>query len=205
MIRIKICGITNLDDAMTAVEAGVDALGFVFVPDTPRHIHVELATHIIERLPPFITAVGLFVDDDSARIQAIADQCRLDIVQLHGNESPQFCRVLNRKIIKAIRIGSASSLSHLSDYSVNGFLLDTYVVGKMGGTGKVFDWKLASKAKKYGRIILAGGLNSDNVADAVHLVKPYGVDVSSGVEATPGKKDSNKVRKFIESVRLTES
>lgn len=201
MIRIKICGITNPDDALMAVEAGADALGFVFVPNTPRYITSGPAAKIIEQLPPFITTVGLFVNEDAAKIQRIADQCHLDALQLHGDESPEFCKALNRKTIKAFRIKDESSLSQVPDYRVSAYHLDTYVKGKMGGTGLIFNWTLAEKTKKYGPVILAGGLNPRNVASAVQQVRPYGVDVSSGVEATPGRKAPAKVEAFIDAVR----
>jgi phosphoribosylanthranilate isomerase len=190
-----------LDDALMAIEAGADALGFVFVPNTPRYIHPEQAGSIIDQLPPFITTVGLFVNAEQQGIEAIADGCRLNLIQLHGDEPPDLCVVLSRRVIKAFRVKDELSLSRLSDYRVSAYLLDTYVKGAMGGTGKSFDWNLALKAKSYGRIILAGGLNPDNVASAVLQVRPYGVDVSSGVEARPGRKDSAKVKAFIRAVR----
>jgi len=205
LTRIKICGITHLDDALRAVEAGADALGFVFVPNTPRYIEANHAAAIVAQLPPFITTVGLFADEDSAKMRTIADQCQLDVIQLHGDECPEFCQALDWRIIKAVRIKDESSLSRLTDYNVSAFLLDTYVSGKMGGTGQVFDWRLAVKANTYGRVILAGGLNPDNVADAVRHVKPYAVDVSSGVEVAPRCKDPDKVRKFVEAVRSVEA
>ena len=201
MIRIKICGITNPDDALMAVEAGADALGFVFVPNTPRYITSGPAASIIEQLPPFITTVGLFVNEHVAKIERIADQCRLDVIQLHGDESPEFCSTLNRKTIKAFRVKDESSLFQLPNYRVSAYLLDTYVKGRMGGTGVVFNWALAEKTKQYGQVILAGGLNPDNVADAVRQVRPYAVDVSSGVEAHPGRKAPAKVEAFIDAVR----
>lgn len=202
MTRIKICGITNIDDALMAIDAGADALGFNFVPGTPRYLkNIQAAAKIIEQLPPFITTVGLFVNADAEVVQGTADGCHLDMLQLHGEESPQFCRSLNHKIIKAVRIKNESSVSHLSDYRVSGYLLDTYVKGVLGGTGVAFDWQLAVKAKQYGRIILAGGLDPDNVASAVEQVRPYGVDVSSRVEASPGRKDPVKVRAFIQNVK----
>ena len=202
MTRIKICGITNIDDALMSIDAGADALGFNFVPGTPRYLKdTKVAAKIIEQLPPFITTVGLFVNADPEVIQPIADECHLDMLQLHGEESPQFCRALNRRIIKAVRVKDESSISHMSDYRVSGYLLDTYVKGALGGTGVVFDWSLAVKAKQYGRIILAGGLNPDNVASAVQQVRPYGVDVSSRVEASPGRKDPVKVGTFIRNVK----
>ena len=202
MTRIKICGITNIDDALMSIDAGADALGFNFVPDTPRYLKdTKAAAKIIEQLPPFITTVGLFVNADPELIQSIADECYLDTLQLHGDESPQFCQGFNRRVIKAVRVKDESSCSHLSDYRVSGYLLDTYVKGEMGGTGVAFDWRLAVKAKQYGRIILAGGLNPDNVGSAVQQVRPYGVDVSSRVEASPGRKDPVKVRTFIQNVK----
>ena len=202
MTRIKICGITNIDDALMAIDAGADALGFNFVPDSPRYLKdTAAAAKIIEQLPPFITTVGLFVNAAPEVIQATADECHLDMLQLHGDESPQFCNALNRRFIKAVRVQDESSFSHLSDYRVSGYLLDTYVKGAMGGTGIAFDWRLAVKAKQFGRIILAGGLDPDNVASAVQQVRPYGVDVSSGVETRPRRKDPVKVQAFIQTVK----
>ena len=202
MTRIKICGITNIDDALMSIDVGADALGFNFVPDTPRYFKdIKAAAKIIEQLPPFITTVGLFVNADSALIQSIADECHLDMLQLHGDESPQFCQGFNRRVVKAVRVKDESSFSLMSDYRVSGYLLDTYVKGKMGGTGVAFDWRFAVKAKQYGQIILAGGLNPNNVGAAVQQVRPYGVDVSSGVEASPGRKDPDKVGAFIRNVK----
>ena len=161
----------------------------------------KAAAKIIEQLPPFITTVGLFVNAEPELIQSIADGCHLDMLQLHGDESPQFCQGFNRRVIKAVRVKDELSCSHMSDYRVSGYLLDTYVKGALGGTGVAFDWRLAVKAKQYGRIILAGGLDPDNVASAVKQVRPYGVDVSSRVEASPGRKDPVKVGAFIQNVR----
>lgn len=204
MTRVKICGITNLEDALATVEAGADALGFVFVPDTPRFVSPDQVAAIVAELPPFITTVGLFASKDTATIRETVNQCRLDAIQLHADVTPDFCRNLDRRVIKAVRVRDESSLSILSDYDVNAFLLDSYVEGKMGGTGKVFDWDLALRANEYGRIIVAGGLDPDNVAQAVRHVNPYGVDVSSGVESQPGRKDSDKVRKFINAAKSVE-
>ena len=202
MTRIKICGITNINDALMSIDAGADALGFNFVPDTPRYLKdTKAAAKIIDQLPPFITTVGLFVNADPELIQTIADECHLDMLQLHGDESPQFCQGFNRRVIKAVRVKDELSCSHLSNYRVSGYLLDTYVKGALGGTGVAFDWRLAVKAKQYGRIILAGGLDPDNVRSAVEQVRPYGVDVSSRVEASPGRKDPVKVEAFIRNVK----
>ena len=202
--RVKICGITRLADALTAVEAGADALGFIFAPNTPRFVDPDRVASITAELPPFVTTVGVFVNKDAPTIKGIIDQCRLDVVQLHADVPPEFCRALDRRVIKAIRVKDESSLSILSNYDVNAFLLDTYVEGKMGGTGQVFDWDLALKAKTRARIIVAGGLDPDNVAQAVRRVKPYGVDVGSGVESRPGRKDPHKIRQFIKAVRSVE-
>lgn len=201
MTRIKICGTTNLVDALVAVEAGADALGFIFVPNTPRYLHPDEAAKIIEELPPFITTVGLFVNAEQHEIHTVANTCSLDAIQLHGEESPELCLSLKRKVIKAFRVKDEASLSRLCDYHVSACLLDAYVKGSMGGTGRVFDWNLAVKATQYGRIILAGGLNPDNIVSAILKVRPYGVDVSSGVEKSPGRKDPAKIKAFIDAVR----
>ncbi len=201
MTRVKVCGITNLEDAWTATEAGADALGFVFVSNTPRYIEPDHAWTIIRQLPPFIITTGLFVDSDSAQIQNVATNCRLDAIQLHGNEPPELCHSLDLRVIKAFRVKGNETLDILPKFQVDAYLLDTYVKGKMGGTGETFDWDLACRAKRYGQIILAGGLNPSNVSTAISQVKPYAVDVSSGVEAEAGRKDPEKVRDFIRAVR----
>ena len=204
MTRVKVCGITNLEDAWTAIEAGTDALGFVFVPNTPRYIEPDDANAIMRQIPPLVTTIGLFVNAGGTQIRDVAKKCRLDAIQLHGNESPELCHSLNLRIIKAFRIKESEPLNILSKFQVDAYLLDTYVKGKLGGTGKTFDWNLAYHAKKYGQIILAGGLNPSNVSTAINQVKPYAVDVSSGVEAEPGRKDPQKVRDFIRTVRETD-
>ena len=183
------------------MEFGADAIGFVFVPNTPRYIEPAKAAEIIARLPPFVTTVGLFVNDSQEHIKQIADQCKLSALQLHGQESPDFCLQFNRKVIKAFRIKNKEILTALPKYTVSAYLLDTYVKGAMGGTGVTFDWSLALEAKKYGLVILAGGLNPGNVAEAIQQVHPYGVDVSSGVEAEPGKKDHGKMKDFIAAAK----
>jgi phosphoribosylanthranilate isomerase len=198
MIHVKICGITNHDDAQAAVEAGADALGFVFYPPSPRHISHEQAARIIDKLPPFVTTVGLFVDVTLAMVNDVATRCGLDRIQLHGHETPAFCNRVTQPVIKAFRLKNAESLGQLSGYRVSAYLLDTYVEGALpGGTGMSFPWALAAQAKAYGPIILAGGLTPDNVAIAIAQTCPYGVDVSSGVESAPGIKDHRKVRAFI--------
>jgi len=200
MVRIKICGITNEEDALVAVELGADALGFVFA-ESPRRIDPEKAKDIIRLLPPFVGRVGVFVDEDRSEIDRIADLCNLDALQLHGNESAAFCRSFKLNVIKAIRVRNIDSLKTLANYDVNTFLLDAFVPDKHGGTGKTFDWELAVAAKKWGRIVLSGGLTAENVAKAIAEVDPYAVDVSSGVEAYPGKKDPEKLKAFFEAIK----
>lgn len=200
--RIKICGITNLEDAHAAAALGADALGFIFVPDTPRYIEPEDAKRIISDLPPFIITVGVFADVLPEVILQTVETCGLNAVQLHGSETPEYCSEINGpKLIKASRVKDRNSLSTLPDYKVSAYLLDTYIRGKKGGTGETFNWDLAVEAKRYGRIIIAGGLTPENVARAIRHVRPYAVDVGSGVEASPGKKDHSKVKAFIENIR----
>jgi len=197
MVRVKICGITSLEDARSAVEAGADALGFVFYEKSPRNINPLQAAKIIAALPPFVQAVGLFVNEEAERINWTADFCGLDMVQLHGDEEPEDCAEVNRRVIKAFRVKDAASIEGLKKYQVAGYLLDAWCQDAYGGTGKRFNWDLAAGASKYGPVILAGGLDPENVAEAVRTVHPYAVDVSSGVESEPGKKDQEKVREFI--------
>ena len=200
-IKVKICGTTSLKDAFLAVESGADAIGFIFYKMSPRNISQKEAKEIILQLPPFIETVGVFVNETSDKINRIAEQCKLNSIQLHGEESPALCRRVKRKVIKAFRVKNADSLKSIASYKVSGFLLDSYNDGSKGGTGQVFDWNLALRVKRQGPVILAGGLNPYNVFTAIHRVKPYGVDVCSGVENSPGIKDHEKVRAFIKSVR----
>jgi phosphoribosylanthranilate isomerase len=201
MVKIKICGITNLEDALLAAELGADALGFIFFAKSPRHVAPETARSIIAQLPPFVAAVGVFVDEAAAVVQELAANVGLDWVQLHGQESPEYCLSLGHKVIKGFRIQDEDSLRLLADYqgAAQALLLDTYKKGQVGGTGEIFDWHLARKAKKYGRIILAGGLTSDNVAQAIATAGPAAVDAASGTEAVPGKKDPAKLRAFFKA------
>jgi phosphoribosylanthranilate isomerase len=201
MVRIKICGITNIEDALLAAELGADALGFIFYARSPRHVAPEIAREIIAQLPPFVAAVGVFVDEAAADVQELAANAGLDWIQLHGQESPDYCRSLGHKVIKGFRIQDEGSLRQLADYqgAAQALLLDTYKKGQVGGTGEIFDWQLARKAKKYGPIILAGGLNPDNVAAAIAAAGPAAVDTASGTEAAPGKKDPAKLRAFFKA------
>jgi len=198
-IKVKICGITNLDDAIAAVDLGADALGFVFFGKSPRFISHTKAEAIIKKLPSFITTVGVFVNEKTENIEKIVRLTRIDVVQLHGDEPPEMCNV-SRRVIKAIRVKSIESLAPLINYKdkVSAFLLDTFTPDILGGTGQIFNWDIAVDAKQFGRIILAGGLTPDNITEAVRRVRPYGVDVSSGVELEKGKKDHKKMELFIE-------
>jgi phosphoribosylanthranilate isomerase len=198
MVSVKICGITSVKDAQAAVQAGADALGFVFYPPSPRYVTPEQATSVIRTLPPFVTTVGLFVDVTVETINAVAAQCGLDRIQLHGHEPPEVCFRVVRPVIKAFRIKNAESLLNLSRYRVAAYLLDAYVEGALpGGTGASFSWDLAAQAKPSGPLILAGGLTPENVEAAIRRIRPYGVDVSTGVEQAPGVKDHHKIRTFI--------
>ncbi|MBI5598803.1 MAG: phosphoribosylanthranilate isomerase [Deltaproteobacteria bacterium] len=204
-VKVKICGITNADDAMAASSAGADAVGFVFWGKSPRFIEVDEAARIIEKLPPFITPVGVFVDEAPDKIMDAVRRAGLGCVQLHGAETPQYCGTIGAKVIKAIRVRSARDIEGLESYGVSAFLLDAYAEGAPGGTGRNFDWDIAVRAKEYGRVILSGGLNPENVALAIRHVRPYGVDVSSGVETAPGKKDPEKIFDFMKKVRKSEA
>jgi phosphoribosylanthranilate isomerase len=201
-IRVKICGITNLDDALAAVYYGADALGFVFYKGSPRYISYRNSASIIKKLPPLITTVGVFVDEKPSHVEKIISRTCIDVVQFHGNEAPELCNC-SRSLIKAIKVKSLESLEPLDKYKskVSAFLLDTFTPNALGGTGQTFNWDIAIYAKKFGKIILAGGLNADNVIEAVKHVKPYGVDVSSSIESKKGKKDHKKIKLFIEKVK----
>ncbi|CAH2032068.1 phosphoribosylanthranilate isomerase [Trichlorobacter ammonificans] len=202
MTRVKICGITDPEDALAAVAAGADALGFVFYRESPRHIFPEEAVRIIAQLPPFVQAVGLFVNEDPATVNGIADLCRLDLVQLHGDEPADYCPLIRRRVLKAFRVRSLTCLEPMAAYRTAGFLLDAYSPSCYGGSGTTFNWEIAREAvNRHQRIVLAGGLAPDNVAEAIRQVKPSAVDVSSGVERGPGKKDHQKVREFIRAAK----
>ena len=202
MVRVKICGITNLEDALAAIDYGADALGFVFFKGSPRCVTVEQAGSIICKLPPFVTTVGVFVDETPETIHSSITDAGIDVIQLHGDEEPEACQ-FSRRSIKAIRIKSIDSLEPLKTFRgvVSAFLLDAYTADALGGTGQKFNWDIAVEAKQFGRIILAGGLTADNIREAVLHVKPYGVDVSSGVEQEKRRKDHQKMKLFIERAK----
>lgn len=199
--RIKICGITNIEDAIFVAEAGADALGFVFVQSSPRYITPAEAAKIIKKLPPYVTAVGVFADAPWEEAALAADQAGVQVLQLHGDESPDYCRLFQYKVVKAFRMKGPEVLNNLYKYEVDAFLLDTYVKGIKGGTGLTFQWEWVEPARDYGRFIIAGGLTPQNVGEVVARLRPYGVDVASGVEKQPGVKNHQLVTRFIHNVR----
>ena len=206
MIRVKVCGIRRAEDAAAAVEAGASALGFNFWKGTPRYILPREAGRIVATVPEGLWMVGVFVDESPERVFEIAAEAGVSVLQFHGSETPEYWdRFVSFKRIKAFKVGPGFQPDKLRHYpSADGFLLDASVTGMVGGTGQTFDWSLAEKTKEFGRIILAGGLNARNVADAVCRVRPWGVDVCSGVESEPGKKDPQLIRSFIAAVRDAE-
>ena len=202
MTKVKICGVTSARDARWACRCGADALGFNFVPGTPRYCEPGRVRAIILELPPFISTVGVFANARPDRVREIAEECSLNFVQLHGRESAEECAKLrDLGVIKAFRIQSEEDLGQLEQYDVAGYLLDAYVKGQLGGTGESFEWDIAKAARPYGPIILAGGLTPDNVAEATRVARPYGVDAASGVESGPGQKSRELVQKFIRSAK----
>ena len=201
-LKVKICGITNATDALAAVEAGADALGFVFAAGSPRTITSARVAQIIARVPALVAKVGVFVDPSADFVRGVLAECELDVLQFHGKETPVFCRQFGRKVIKAARVQGAASLQELAIFDQEVWLLDSYVPGASGGTGASFNWELACEATRQHRwVMLAGGLTPENVGRAINQVRPYGVDVSSGVEQRPGEKDAAKIRRFIREAR----
>jgi phosphoribosylanthranilate isomerase len=200
--RVKICGITNLADALAAADAGADALGLNFYEKSPRHISLKTAAEVSQKLPPFVMRVGLFVNAPEELVMRAIGECSLTMLQFHGDEPPEFCTQFGLMSMKAFRIRDAESLRQIPQFETDAYLLDAYSPDARGGTGETFNWDLAIEAQAFGKpIFLAGGLTPENVADAVRKVKPFGVDVSSGVESSPGKKDHAKIRAFIAAVR----
>ncbi len=211
-VRIKICGMTRADDVACAVVAGVDAVGFIFYAKSPRAITPAAAKAIIDGLPPFVDAVGVFVDEEAGRVAEIVRACGLGYVQLHGNESPASCRQLvtlapSCRLLKAFRVGPHTTAAEIAVYRdiVQGYLLDTYQPGVAGGTGRAFDWTLIDRLGLDKPSLLAGGLDLDNIGEALAMVRPYGVDANSGLEDGPGRKNHDRIRRFITAVRAFEA
>ncbi len=204
MTEVKICGITSEEDARTAVEAGADALGFIFYPRSPRYLSPDRVREITRGLPGRVCRVGVFVDEDPHEVKRLARFCGLDLIQLHGNESPEYCSLFSPSVlIKGVTLRGESDLHSLGQYPVKAILVDAYDPIQRGGTGKTCDWSLARKAGEKHRIILAGGLNAGNILTALEEVLPGAVDVGSGVEERPGKKAPEKVRRLLALVKGT--
>jgi len=203
MVKVKICGITNLEDALAAIELGAQAVGFVFYKKSPRYVSEDKAIQIIYNLPKRIKKVGVFVNEKEENIKKIAEFLKLDMLQFHGNESIEFCQHFkDYKVIKAIRLKSKESLKNIDKYPVWAILFDRYEPGIFGGTGKKIDWNLIKDTKLKGKaIFLSGGLNKNNVRTAIKIVKPDWVDVSSSLEIKPGKKSYQKIKEFIKKVK----
>ena len=201
IVKVKICGITSAADALAAVDAGADALGFMFYAPSPRNVNFDVAAEIIRQLPPFVAKVGVFVNPAEDEVRRAIAECGLDTLQFHGEETPEFCRRFGLKTMKAFRVRDAESLRQTDAYANEAWLLDSYVAGQLGGTGARFNWDLATEAARGHTVLLAGGLTPENAAEAVRKVRPYGLDVSSGVESAPGRKDAAKVRAFIAAAK----
>jgi phosphoribosylanthranilate isomerase len=200
--RIKICGITRAEDALAAAHSGADAIGLVFYERSPRHVDIDLAAQLAAVLPPFVTAVGLFVNAEAAFVREVIASVPLELLQFHGDETPEYCAQFNKPYLKAIRVKPGVDLLQCaSDFrSAKGLLLDAHVEGMPGGTGTAFDWTLIPKQLPLS-VILSGGLDAENVVAAIKQVRPYAVDVSSGVEASKGIKDAAKIAAFINEVK----
>jgi phosphoribosylanthranilate isomerase len=201
VVKVKICGLTNYRDVAAAMDMGADILGFNFYPESPRFVTPEKATEIIKKLPAFVDIAGVFVNDSFDKIRETVSQCQLDWVQLHGDESPQFCQVflsLNVKTMKALRVKDQADIEKAESFFTDAVLLDAFHPEKYGGTGLTFDWNIIGHIGK--RVFLAGGINPDNAAAAIEL-GVYGIDVCSGIESEPGKKDHKKMRKLFDNIR----
>ncbi|MFC1793724.1 phosphoribosylanthranilate isomerase [Planctomycetota bacterium] len=201
IVKVKICGITNIDDAVAAMDMGADMLGFNFYPDSPRYVTPQQATDIINKLPAFMDTAGVFVNASVEQIHETNSVCHLDWVQLHGDEDPDFCRSLlshNVKTMKAIRVKDQTDIEKADSFFTDAVLLDAFDPDKYGGTGLTFDWNVIGHIGK--RVFLAGGINPDNAAAAVKL-GVYGIDVCSGIEAEPGKKDHDKMKQLFDNIR----
>jgi phosphoribosylanthranilate isomerase len=201
-VKVKICGITNAEDARMAVDAGADALGFMFYEPSPRCVTRKSAGAIIRELPVFVAKVGVFVNPTEGEVRRAIEECGIDTLQFHGEEPQEFCRRFSLKVLKGFRVQGPEILKVLPDYMGMTWLLDSFVAGTRGGTGNTFNWEIARQAVQLaGHVVLAGGLTPENAADAVRMVRPYGLDVSNGVESAPGRKDAAKVHAFIAAAK----
>lgn len=203
MTRIKICGITNKTDAIEASKLNVDMLGFVFYGKSKRYVSPEIARDIINELPPYVGKAGVFVDEDKKKVLEIAQETSLDMLQFHGDETPEYCGYFkgDYKVIKAFRLRNRKDLENINNYDVDFYLLDTYSKASKGGSGESFDWAILKDFEFLRPVILSGGLTPKNVSRAIREVAPYGVDVSTGVEISPEKKDLNLMKAFVENIR----
>lgn len=205
-VRVKICGITSVEDGLMAAGAGADMIGLMFYDRSPRHISIEAAAEISRALPPYVLRTGVFVNPEESFVMRAIAECNLNILQFHGDEPSDFCTQFGLMSLKAIRVRDAESLEQLGEFQTNAFLLDAHSKNGLGGTGEKFNWDFAVEARRFGKpIFLAGGLTPENVAEAVVRVQPFGVDVSSGVEFAPGKKDAEKVLAFIKAAKSVET
>jgi phosphoribosylanthranilate isomerase len=203
-MKIKICGITNAADAGLCVECGVDALGFIFVERTPRYVTPDAAARIVATLPPFVTPVGVFWDHAPGHVKAVAEQCGLGALQFHGEEPPEDLQDYRLPVIKTLKVAVAADLARMAGYRVAAFLLDSPSRWSEGEARPPIPWDVAADAARRHPVLLSAGLTPDNVAEAVRRVRPYGVDVNSGVEASPGRKDESRVRRFVTEARAAE-
>jgi phosphoribosylanthranilate isomerase len=201
MTKVKICGITNFEDAAKSLDCGADALGFIIYQKSKRYIKPSEALKIIKELPPFVTKVAVFVDSPFRHITKITNELCINTIQLHGNETPDFCSKFRHTVIKALRIKDSVDRQQVDSFPTQAILFDTFSDAEYGGTGKSFDWKVLKRLNTDKKIILSGGLNPDNIEQAIRTVRPYAVDVSSGVEKSPGIKDHKKIKNLIEAVK----
>lgn len=201
MTEIKICGVTNMEDASCVATCGADAIGFIFYPKSPRYVAPERVKEIIEKIPKEITKVGVFVNHDVVEVKETIDFCSLDLVQLHGDESPAYCgQFPQSQVIKTLAPRTEDDLGNVREYPVKAILVDAHDPVRYGGTGEQSDWELAAKVKEISPLILAGGLTLDNIQEAIETVSPHAVDINSGTERSPGKKDHQKVKEIIDLV-----
>ena len=200
MTQVKICGITHLDDALCAAENGAAALGFIFYPPSPRYIEPQKARAIIDKLPQNLVKIGVFVNETTEEVMRIFDYCGLDMLQLHGNESPDYCRQFpTHRLIKALALKDEEDLKNASAFDVSAILVDSHHAGLYGGTGKTANWELAGRISK--PLILSGGLNENNIIEALQKIHPDALDINSGVEERPGKKDCAKIIRIMEIIK----